>query len=74
MCRPQAPRSLTSLGPSPPLAALAAALIGLSSEAGIRSSRDRDGPVVQYAREIAVAKDYPTVENMSWPDERGLRM
>jgi hypothetical protein len=31
----------------------------------VTSSRDRDGPVVQYDREIAVAKDCPTVENMS---------
>ena len=31
-------------------------------------SRDRDGLVVQCGHEIAVAKDYPTVENMSWTD------
>jgi hypothetical protein len=48
-----------------PLAALAAALIGLSSEAFLASPRDRAGAVLRGDLEIAVAKDCPTVENTS---------
>ena len=31
----------------------------------VTSSQDHDGPLVQYGREIAVAKNCPAVENMS---------
>ena len=52
----------------PILAVFAAALIGLSSEATRDKSLNRDGVALQGRREVAVAKDYPIVENRSWTD------
>ena len=64
--RSQPPRSLTSLRPSPYLSRpWPRPLSDYPARPCVASSRDRDGPVVQDGREIAVAKDYPTVENTS---------
>jgi hypothetical protein len=51
-----------------PAAALAAALSDHPARPCVTSSRARAVSVVQYGREIAVAKDHPTVENMTWAD------
>ena len=58
---------------APLLAATAAALIGLSSEDTRRRLRKSRWMRRRMTAEIAVAEDYPTVENRSWTDEGGTQ-